>query len=138
GFQAALELPYEAAWVSNSRLGWITRDTSKPEHRAGERWVCHATSAWSLEHLEDDHERVKEKLSKAFHEATGTPMHPIHSVAHRWRYAWAEQTVADSYWLDAEEKLGVCGDWFSVGLQGTGGLENAYLSGLALAKEMGS
>jgi len=28
----------------------------------------------------------------------------------------------------------VCGDWFAAGLDGSGRIENAYLSGLALAE----
>ena len=133
-FQTPLNLPYDGAWVAHSRLGWIARDTSKPDHRAGERWVCHATQAWSVEHLEDDPERVKEKLSKAFHEATGSPIQPIHAVAHRWRFAQASTPLPDVYLWDAKKRIGVCGDWFSVGLEGAGRVENAFLSALELAK----
>jgi renalase len=136
GFQSPLNLSYDGAWVSNSRLGWIARDTSKPEHRAGERWVCHATTAWSIEHLEDDHERVKDKLSKAFHEATGSPIQAVHSVSHRWRYAQASAPLSESFLWDAKQGLGICGDWFSAGLEGAGRVENAFLSGLELAREM--
>lgn len=133
GFHASLDLPYDGAWVENSRLGWIARDTSKPEHRAGERWVCHATAAWSAEHLEDDAERAKEKLLKAFHEATGSCVQPIHAVTHRWRFAQAEQPLNVSHLWDAKKRLGVCGDWFAAGLEGNGRVENAFLSALALA-----
>jgi renalase len=134
GFQTPLNLPYDGAWVENSRLGWIVRDTSKPDHRAGERWVCHATAAWSKKHLEDDAERIKEKLSKAFHEATGSPIQPIHAAVHRWRYAAATQTLPEDCLWDAKQRIGVCGDWFAAGLEGDGKIENAFLSGLALAE----
>lgn len=135
-FQNPLNLPYDGAWVNNSRLAWIARDTSKPEHRAGERWVCHASAAWSVEHLEDDHERVREKLSKAFHEATGSPVQAIHAVAHRWRFSLADQPLSQSHLWDAETRIGVCGDWFAGELEGGGRVENAFLSALALAKEL--
>ncbi|HTD04213.1 NAD(P)/FAD-dependent oxidoreductase [Undibacterium sp.] len=138
GFQAPLELDYDGAWVNHSRLGWIARDTAKPSHRAGERWVCHATATWSLKHLEDDPERVKEKLAKAFHEATGSYIQPIHAVVHRWRYSQAVQPLHEDCMWNGKQRLGVCGDWFAVGLDGSGRVENAYLSGLALARAMGS
>lgn len=134
GFQHPLNLDYDGAWVANSRLGWIARDTSKPDHRAGERWVCHATTAWSVEHLEDDHERAKEKLSKAFHEATGSPIQAIHAVTHRWLYSQASAPLAESFLWDEKAKIGVCGDWFAAGLDGAGRVENAFLSGLEMAK----
>ncbi|WP_295748800.1 NAD(P)/FAD-dependent oxidoreductase [Undibacterium sp.] len=136
GFQNALNLDYDGAWIANSRLGWISRDTSKPDHRAGERWVCHATAAWSKKHLEEDPDRIKEKLSKAFHEATGSPIQAVHAVAHRWRYSEACQPLAQANLWDAKKGLGLCGDWFAVGLEGGGRVENAFLSGLALAKDV--
>lgn len=136
GFQTPLQLSYDAAWVQHSRLGWIARDTSKPSHRAGERWVCHATVAWSIEHLEDDVERVKEKLSKAFHEATGSPIQPMHAVAHRWRYAQASAPLDGAFLWDSKQRIGLCGDWFAAGLEGAGRVENAFLSGLQLAQAL--
>lgn len=137
GFQMPLNLPFDGAWISNSRLGWIARDTSKPDHRAGERWVCHATAAWSKKHLEDESERIKEKLSKAFHEATGSPIQAIHAAAHRWRYAQAAAPLPEACLWDSKQHIGVCGDWFAAGLEGEGKLENAFLSGLALAQAIG-
>lgn len=135
-FQNPLNLPYDGAWVEDSRLAWIARDTSKPEHRAGERWVCHASAAWSAEHLEDEHERAKEKLLKAFHEATGSPIQPIYAEAHRWRFSQANQALPQSHLWDAATRIGVCGDWFAAGLEGAGRVENAFLSGLAISSEV--
>jgi renalase len=134
GFQSELNLGYDGAWVSNSRLGWVSRDTSKPDHRAGERWVCHATPVWSKKHLEEDPDRIKEKLSKAFHEATGTPIQAIHAVVHRWRFSEACQPLPQACLWDAKQRIGLCGDWFSAGLEGGGRVENAFLSALALSK----
>lgn len=135
-FPTPLNLAYDGAWISHSKLAWISRDTSKPDHRAGERWVCHATPAWSKEHLEDDAERIRDKLLKAFHDATATPIQHIHATAHRWRYAQATLPLPESCLWDAKQGLGICGDWFAGGLDGVGRVENAFLSGLALAKEL--
>lgn len=136
-FQQSLNLGFEGAWVSQSRLGWIAQDASKPGRRPGEHWVCNATSAWSVEHLEDDPERAKEKLLKAFHGATGTQVQPVHAAVHRWRYAQAAQPLqADCLW-NAQLQIGACGDWFANGLAGAGRIENAFLSGFALAATIG-
>ena len=133
-FQQSLELGFDGAWVNGSRLGWLAQDASKPGRRAGEHWVCNATAAWSIEHLEDDAERVREKLLKAFHKATGTQVQPVHAAVHRWRYAQATEPLARDCLWNADLRLGACGDWFSAGLAGAGRIENAYLSGAALAK----
>lgn len=137
GFQEPLNLGYDGAWVEGSRLGWIAHDSSKPQRRPGEHWVAHATPAWSLEHVADDDERAKEKLLKAFHEATGTQVQPVYTAIHRWRYAQATQPLAGENLWDAKLRIGVCGDWFANGLEGGGRVENAYLSGSALARVMG-
>lgn len=133
-FEQALGLDYDGAWVNGSRLKWIARDTSKPQRRPGEHWVGHASPEWSLEHLNDDPERVKEKLLKAFHEATGSHVQPVYADVHRWRFAQATSTLPGDCLWDGSARIGVCGDWFSAGLEGNGRIENAYLSGYALAE----
>jgi renalase len=133
GFQEALGLAYDGAWVQGSRLRWIARDTSKPLRRPGEHWIAHAPPEWSMEHLDDDPERVKEKLLKAFHEATGTHMQPVYAAVHRWRFAQASSTLPRDCLWDENARVGACGDWFAAGLDGSGRVENAFLSGLAMA-----
>ncbi|HYC43498.1 MAG TPA: FAD-dependent oxidoreductase [Noviherbaspirillum sp.] len=137
GFEQSLDLDYDGAWVEGSRLKWIARDASKPQRRPGEHWIGHASSAWSMEHLADDPERVKEKLLKAFQEATGTHVQPVYADVHRWRYAQALNTLPGEFLWDGKANLGVCGDWFAAGLDGGGRVENAYLSGSALAGAIG-
>lgn len=137
GFQQSLGLDYDGAWVQGSRLKWIARDASKPQRRPGEHWIGHASSEWSQEHLEDDPERVKEKLLKAFHEATGSQVQPVYADVHRWRYAQATSTLPGDCLWDEKARLGVCGDWFAAGLDGSGRVENAFLSGLGMAAALG-
>ncbi|KIF82250.1 NAD(P)/FAD-dependent oxidoreductase [Noviherbaspirillum autotrophicum] len=136
GFQEALNLDYDGAWVQGSRLKWIARDASKPQRRPGEHWIGHASPEWSQEHLDDDPERVKEKLLKAFHEATGSPVNPVYADVHRWRHAQADRPLAADCCWDEGARIGVCGDWFAAGLDGSGRIENAYLSAMALADAM--
>lgn len=137
GFELPLGLDYDGAWIQGSRLKWIARDASKPERRPGEHWIGHASPAWSIEHLDDDPERVKEKLLKAFHEATGSHVQPVYADVHRWRFAQATNTLPGDCLWDAKARIGVCGDWFAAGLDGSGRVENAYLSGTALAGQIG-
>lgn len=137
GFELPLGLGYDGAWVKGSRLKWIARDASKPERRPGEHWIGHASPEWSTEHLDDDPERVKEKLLKAFHEATGSHVQPVYADVHRWRFAQATSTLPGDCLWDAGARIGVCGDWFAAGLDGSGRVENAFLSGTALAGKVG-
>lgn len=137
GFQDSLGVGYDGAWVEGSRLKWIAREASKPERRPGEHWIGHASPEWSTEHLADDPERVKEKLLKAFHDATGTQVQPVYADVHRWRYAQALHPLPGACLWDADARIGVCGDWFAAGLDGAGRIENACLSAAALAGQIG-
>ena len=136
GFQDSLDLPYDGAWVKSSRLAWIARDASKQQRRAGEHWVAHASPAWSVEHFDDDEDRAKEKLLKAFHVATGSQVQPIYAHVYRWHFAQAVQPIAGDCLWDNTLRIGACGDWFKAGLDGNGRIENAYLSGLAMAESL--
>jgi len=137
-FQQALPLDFDGAWVRSSRLAWIAREPSKPQRRVGERWVAHASPAWSVEHFHDEPERARSKLQKAFHEATGCAMQPLSSAVYRWRFAQADRLLAGSCLWQAKRRLGACGDWFAGELDDSAGrLEHAYLSGLALAETVG-
>ena len=92
-FPQALDLGYDGAFVEQSRLSFIAHDNSKPGHRPGERWVAHASPEWSAEHLHDDLTRVRDKLQKAFMEATGTHVQPVYAQALCWPYAQALQPL---------------------------------------------
>lgn len=136
GFPTPLDLGYDGAWVEGSRLSWIARDSSKPKRRAGEHWVAHASGAWSDEHYEDDEDRAREKLLKAFREATGSEIQPLYVALHRWNTAQALDPLNKGCLWDGETRIGACGDWCSAGLEGAGRVENAYLSGLAMAEAL--
>jgi predicted NAD/FAD-dependent oxidoreductase len=133
GFAEPLNTPFDAAALAGPRLSWIARDSSKPGRRPGERWVAHASAAWSEEHLKDDPEDVRAKLLKAFHEVTATRAQPIHAVVHRWRYSLVENPLAEGFVWDAQQRVGACGDWCS-GAR----VESAFLSGSSLGAEVAS
>ncbi|WP_338849688.1 FAD-dependent oxidoreductase [Massilia sp. W12] len=135
-FAQALDLGYDGAFIEQSRLAFIAHDNSKPGHRPGERWVAHAALAWSQEHLQDDLPRVRDKLLKAFHEATGSQVQPVYAQALRWPFAQAVQPMAGDCLWDANLRIGLCGDWFAAGLEGEGRVENAWLSGRRLAQQI--
>ena len=136
-FPQSLELPYDGAWLGHPRLTWIARDTSKPDRRVGERWTALARVEWSEEHSKDSPTRARDKLLKAFQEATGSQVQPIQSAAKLWNYAQSTKPLAKSCLWDEKLKAGACGDWFSSGLEGSGLIEHAFMSGVKLALRIG-
>lgn len=119
---------WSAARSTHHRIAWLARESSKPGRGGIERWTVQASAAWSTEHLEDDAERAKAKLLKAFAEITNIRAEPAYAQVHRWRYAKTDKALGTSHLWDAATGIGVCGDW-CLGHR----VEDAFVSGLELA-----
>jgi predicted NAD/FAD-dependent oxidoreductase len=131
GFSEPVPVEVDAMFVDGPRISFMARDSSKPERRPGERWVAHAAQSWSEEHLNDDPADVQSKLVKAFREASGSALQPVHAVVHRWRYSRVVDGLGDACLWDAKLSIGVCGDW-CLGAR----LEAAWQSGRSLGQKM--
>ena len=124
---------FDGAFVHESPLSWICRNSSKPERSTNqETWVLQATADWSTEHESCDSDFALQQLLAAFWRALGQSPQPLcFATAHRWRYARADQSLTVGCLFDPELRLGVCGDW-CCGSR----VEGAFLSGLQLAERL--
>ena len=92
-------------------------------------WVLHGRPTTDLER---DPDEVAAELLAAFARALRVVLpDPAESHLHRWRYARCIEPLGEDCLWDPDARLGMCGD----GLRGDG-VENAWLSGAALASEM--
>ncbi|MEO8440975.1 MAG: FAD-dependent oxidoreductase [Betaproteobacteria bacterium] len=128
-FAAQVALPFDAAFVNAEPLRWIARDSSKPRRQGLETWLLHASAEWSEAHIEENGTRVAQELLDAFRQLGGPE--PAAWTAHRWRYADTEPALSKVFAWDAEQELGLCGDWLNGGK-----VEGAWLSGSALARQV--
>ncbi len=132
GFEQALPVPYDGAFVRGSPLAWVARNSAKPGRSSEEAWILHAGPEWSAAHLDDPPDRVIDALRAALAQATGAELpDPVHAAAHRWRYALPSVPLQVGALWDAEARVAVCGDW----CQGAR-IEGAFLSGLAAAERV--
>jgi hypothetical protein len=131
-FPGPLPVEFDAAFVAGADLSWIARDSAKPGRADGERWVAHVAPPVSEAWLEHDPAEVAVRIRDAFFAALRIePVPPLLAIAHRWRYALAEQPVQDGCWSDADRRIVVGGDW-CCGSR----IEGAFLSGLAMAERL--
>lgn len=131
-FPDPLATSFDAAFVRDSSLSWIARNSSKPGRAKAECWVLHATAPWSTEYLEDSPTTVADLLVQEFWQVTGcVPQSPSFVVSHRWRYSLPQEHLPSQCVVDRDLRLGACGDWC-----GGPRVEGAYMSGLAMANEI--
>lgn len=119
---------WNAARSTHHRIAWLARESSKPGRSPIERWTVQASPDWSQRHLEDDAERVKAKLLKAFTEITGIRAQPPLAEVHRWRQAQTITPLGKTHLWDAKSGIGACGDW-CLGHR----VEDGFISGLEMA-----
>jgi len=125
---------WDLARPASGPLAWVLRNDARPGRPAvpGQaHWVAHARTGWSRRHLEEPAAWVQQQLQAALAECVGRPVDWRHCTVHRWRYALPQAhgtAPAPSFWWDAAQGLGVCGDFL-----GGCGVEGAWLSAQALS-----
>jgi len=132
GFETPLALPFDAAFVTGSPIGWIAVDSSKPGRDGAFSLLAQSTNEWAESHLEGDPADVQDQLLTALAALLGADVRR-HSFAslHRWRYAATPAPLGQPFLLDAARGLAACGDWCL-----SGRVESAFLSANALADQL--
>lgn len=131
-FAGPLDLDFDAAFVNDSPVSWISRNSSKPGRSGGETWVIHGAHAWSEKHVEREPDWVQAQLTAALVEQGLEVPEPSFSDLHRWRYAAPLDPLPEPCLWDPNLRIGACGDWC-----GGPRVEGAFLSGLAMAARIG-
>lgn len=111
-------------------IAWMARNASKPgRERSPETWTVHASTTWSVRHLE-----AKPEDAAAYLRQIALPLAGlrdgtvVHAAAHRWRYARTLKPADAPFLSDETGTLLAAGDW-CLGAR----VENAFESGRAAA-----
>lgn len=128
-FEMPLASTVNAAFVNQSPIRWIARNSSKPQRDALQTWVVHADHQWSAEQVDSPRDAVQASLMAAFFSALALPTQaPTDVWLHRWLYATPAEPLEQGALIDSEQHLAVCGDWCH-----SASVEGAWLSGQAAA-----
>ncbi|TVQ39017.1 MAG: FAD-binding protein [Wenzhouxiangella sp.] len=129
GFDRRLGEVPDAAFVNAGPASWLARNGAKPG-RHEESWVLQASGKWSAEHLEASTDAVVEALWEVFLELVPAARgrRPALKIAHRWRYAHADNPLDCEFLACPEQRLAVAGDWCAGNR-----VEGAWRSGRAAA-----
>lgn len=129
-FEEPLGLPFDAAFVLDSPLSWVSRFQGVEEsHNNPDCWVLHSSPEWSLQYAASFRGRVMHALQDAFFEACDIPaVKPISSNVHCWKHALPINTLDQDCVFDESAAMGACGDWCT-----SPRIEGAVLSGFSMA-----
>jgi predicted NAD/FAD-dependent oxidoreductase len=128
-FEPRLDLPYDAAYVLDSSLSWISRYQMAGQRDALDCWVLHASPEWSQQYAASFRGRVMHAMLEAFWEATDLPKKmPTSSSVHCWKHAVPINPINEDSLFDETEAIGACGDWCTAPR-----IEGAVLSGFSMA-----
>ena len=144
-FTHSIKCNFDGLFIDAGLLTWAACNSAKPGRESNESnaqtWVLHASSQWSALHLESDTELIAQDMLAAFMQIvsldTSLKSDVLASMTvqsytlHRWLYADCEHYLTDIYQLDAEQKIGLCGDWLNGGK-----VQGAWLSGFNLANAL--
>jgi hypothetical protein len=128
-FERRLGIPYDAAFVLDSPLSWISRYQFTDTSNDADCWVLHASPEWSQQFAASFRGRVMHAMLDAFWEATDLDPHkPAASSVHCWKHAVPINPINEDSLFEESQALGACGDWCTAPR-----IEGAVLSGFSMA-----
>ena len=129
-FEERLDIQEDSLRSPDAKISWAARNSAKPGRSGDECWVLHASPARSREIIDFPKEEAAAHLLEDFFAQTGaTPKPLMHIAAHRWLYAMPAAVNGDAARFDAEQGIGIAGDYLH-----SPRVEGAFLSGRALAE----
>lgn len=131
GFKQPLAQKHSIELLNNAVIAEIIHTPLSTDHPM-QSWVLRSSVAWSVEHLEDDHDLIIHALRDAFSSVLGSPL-PQHdsAFAHRWRYALGALPEPSTVLNDQQRGLYIAGDWC-----GSGDVYSAWHSGKHAAQQL--
>ncbi len=131
-FDQPIEFEADGAFIGNSILGWVARNSGKPGRGGVDAWILQATPEWSTAHVDLTESEVSRRLLAEFLKQLRLPASkPAHLAGHRWMYALASDPSTDGLQFDSESRIGICGDWCHGNR-----VEDAFLSGQSVAGQI--
>ncbi|MFT7433895.1 MAG: renalase [Alphaproteobacteria bacterium] len=132
GFEKPLTLEFDAAFVQNKDISWIAVNNSKPNREKGFSLLVHSSHNWADKHIDDNLEDVMAHLCEQASEIIGHDLDKAnHKAIHVWRFANIGKKTGATHFIDENQNIAVCGDWFI-----KGHVEAAFTSGYESAHQV--
>ena len=111
GYQLPLSLSFQAAKVTNSPIGWLALDSSKPGRSGPSCLLAQTTNQWADVNIDGPVLEIRQLLLSELQRLLPQLPDPDHVDLQRWRYAAATSSLQQDCLLDDQRQLAACGDW---------------------------
>jgi renalase len=125
GFDEQLNIPWIAAKIRNSKIKWVSINSSKPSRNTNNTCiVIHSKDSWADKNKDVPVADVQQILLDEFAKLTGIEVKDANFVTtHRWLYSIVASTEKIKGYVDLDNNLAACGDWCL-----TSRIEEAWIS----------
>ena len=132
GINESLKLNYDAALIENSDIAWLAVNDSKPGRMKKNSLLVNSSYDYAAKNINPTKEKILKHLINVTsnlikYELLNTSVTKLH----QWKYVEAENSPNENYFIDNNEKIGICGDWFI-----DSRVEGAFTSAKELSKEI--
>ena len=125
GYEEKIDIGFDAALIKGADISWLSVNSSKYSSVNNTAFLIHSTNKWASQNIDNDRDWVKGYLCNELSNLVPIKTENANYIGLQgWRYANIKKQNNLEFFLDRDNKFGLCGDWF---VQGR--IEAAYLSG---------
>lgn len=119
----------EKSFEGSQALAWLGVNSKKPQRDKTLSLIIHTNPEWTEKNLDLPHDELIKIITHELQALTGFyDANSIYLGAHRWLYGRCINPVGQDFFVDQENKLALCGDYFL-----GDNIESAFLSAKGLA-----
>ena len=132
GYEIENFFDWDAAFVSDSILSWVSVNSSKPNRGKPLSIIAMSTNEWANQNLSKSDSIIINEMLNELAKISGKTLNESSFIKlKRWKYANASRQEKALEIIDYPLKLAFCGDWCI-----SGRIESAFMSSLNLANTL--
>jgi predicted NAD/FAD-dependent oxidoreductase len=130
GYDSARHSAWDAAFISQSILSWVSVNSAKPNRASPYTLVAMSQNAWARDNFARPEAQI---IAELLGELEGVMGEKLGDAAYiklkKWKYANADKQKNELSFVDHAAKLACCGDWCI-----SGRIESAFMSSSRVAE----
>ena len=130
GYDRARHSAWDAAFISQSILSWVSVNSAKPNRAKPYTLVAMSQNAWARDNFARPEAQIIAELLSELEGVMGEKLGDATYIKlKKWKYANADKQKTELSYVDHAAKLACCGDWCI-----SGRIESAFMSSSRLAE----